>query len=305
MISLLALCLLAACQRTAETKPAAAELAAAAALNEEQKLELAVMRAVFGAAVRLEGRQALAFAELPDVGNRNVLSPMQIIPLGVKILPNGQAALVTTALPPDSAEAPGERNMALPAVISAYLLDKVDGKWKIARRHDAIDGVGSHGEPGEFSWVTLGPGRHGFAIVGETGNRGLKLKMLNLFDLNAKDMRVLPANTVLIHSDNDDDCGGEGPRCWNVSGQWRLVSKEGQAFADLEIDFAGVIDEQKAAPEAVMEAAQDGFAAEAAQDGEAGEIPQREKRQIKSTAQYALSEKGLRLVGGRNAAEEI
>lgn len=273
------MCLLVACQRT--PPPAAPEKVALAAPNEEQDLEKALVRAVFGQATPPKGRDVL----------------------GLKDLGSGKAALVISEIPPDSDDEPGMRNMALQATISAYLLNKANGKWTVARRHESIADMGSHGEAGELTWVSLGVNRPGFAIVDESGNRGQTIKVLALFDLTAKDMRTLASKEILLHSDNDGDCESERPHCWNVSGEWRLVQKPGQAFADLEIAFKGV--DQRRSEEAQQRADEMARAAgtEPSYDDYIAALGPRDQRQIKSTARYVLSEKDIHLVSGENSAE--
>lgn len=280
-MSLLALCLLAACQRTPETKPADPKDLAVAAPKEDQDLDKALSRAVFGDAALPKGREVL----------------------GAKDLGNGKAALVVSAIPPDSDAEPGMRDMALQATISAYLLDKVDGKWTVARRHEAIAQTGAHGYAGRLTWVTLGPNRPGFAIVDESDNRGQSVSRLALFDLAAKDMRTMPRQQILVHSDNDGDCEGERPHCWNVSGEWRLVQKQGQAFADLEIAFTGVDEQRSEEARQKADAVTYGAGAEPSYDEYIAALGPRDQRKINSTARYALSEKGIRLAGGENPAE--
>jgi hypothetical protein len=281
LLLLLALSLLAACQRTPETRTAPQKELALAAPDEDQDLEKALVRAVFGRTALAKGLEVL----------------------GLKDLGNGKAALVVSEIPPDSDDVPGMRNMALQASISAYLLDKVAGKWIVTQRHESITDMGSHGEAGELTWVALGANRPGFAIVDESGNRGQTIKTLALFDLSAKDMRKLAAKEILLHSDNDGDCVDERPHCWNVSGEWRLVQKPGQAFADLEIAFTGL--DQKRPEEATQKADALAKAAgtEPSYDDYIAALGPRDERQIKSTARYALSEKDIRLVGGENSAE--
>lgn len=281
LVSLIAVFLLAACQRAPETKPADPKDLAVATPKEEQDLEKALSRAAFGDAALPKGREVL----------------------GVKDLGNGKAALVISAIPPDSDAEPGMRDMALQATISAYLLEKVDGKWTVANRHESITQMGAHGYAGRLTWVTLGPNRPGFAIVDKSDNRGQSVSRLALFDLAAKDMRAMPRRQILVHSDNDGDCEGERPHCWNVSGEWRLVQKPGQAFADLEIAFTGV-DEQRS-EEAAQKANAIANAAEAEPSYEEyiATLGPRDQRKINSTARYSLSEKGIRLVSGENPAE--
>lgn len=298
LIPLLALGLLAACQRTPDASSPPPQLPAAATLDTRQTLELDVMRAVFGNAVRLVSGQAQALADLPEQGQPKSLVTMKVIPLGVKILANGQAALVTAAIPRDSEEFPGERPVGLAATISAYLLDKVDGGWKVVQRHEAIADVGSHGETGDLAWFELGPGRTGFAIEGDTGNRGQMVRTLTLFDLGAKNMARLPAHSILIHNDNDGDCEDERPRCWSVNGTWRIVPQQGAAPAELEVAFQGILEQR--ADDAQPKAKPEGEPADYADD-----IAPRDKRQVKATARYALHEKGLRLLSGENMAESV
>ncbi|WP_156409845.1 hypothetical protein [Duganella sp. Root198D2] len=280
LIALLAVCLLAACQRTPETRPAAQKDVAVAAPEEEQDLEKALTRAVFGNAALVNGREVLGFKDLG----------------------HGKAALVISEIPQGSPE-PGMRDMALQATISAFLLDKVDGKWTVTRRHESIADMGSNGNAGELTWVTLGAGKPGFAIVDESGNRGQSVKSLALFDLTAKDMRALAGKPILVHSDNDGDCEGERPHCWNISGEWRLVQNQGQAYADLEIAFSGVVEQRSEDAKQKADALTDAAGAEPSYDEYLAALGPRDQRKVKSTARYALSEKGIRLASGENPAE--
>lgn len=280
LISLIALCLLVACQRTPETKPAAPKDLAAAAPKEEQDLEKTLSRAVFGTAAEVNGREVLGFKDLG----------------------NGKAALVIGEIPPDSPE-PGMRDMAQQATISAYLLDKVDGKWTLTRRHESITNMGSNGFAGELTWVALGAGRPGFAIVDESGNRGQSVKTLALFDLTAKDMRTMAGKRVLVHSDNEGDCGEERQHCWDVSGQWQLVQKPGQPFSDLEIAFTGFDEKRPEEAQQKADAMAKAAGVEPSYEEYVAALGPRDKQPIKSTARYSLNEKGLRFVAGENSAE--
>lgn len=273
--------MLAACQRTPETKPSDPKDIAVAAPKEEEDLEKALTRAVFGDAALVKGREVLGFKELG----------------------NGKTALVISEIPPDSDAEPGMRDEALQATISAYLLQKVDGKWIVSRRHEAITQMGAHGYAGQLTWVMLGADRPGFAIVDESNSRGQSVSRLALFDLAANDMRMMPREQILVHSDNDGDCEGERPRCWNISGEWRLVQKQGQAFAEMEIAFTGV-DEQRS-DEALQkaDAMANAAGAEPSYEEYIAALGPRDQRKINSTARYSLSEKGIRLVSGENPAE--
>ncbi|WP_374584873.1 hypothetical protein [Pseudoduganella sp.] len=298
LIPLLALGLLAACQRTPDTPPAAPVATSTAGLNAAQKLELDLMRAVFGDAVRVASGQAQALADLPAVGQPNARDAMKVVPLGARLLANGQAALVTAAIPRDSEDMPGERPDALAASISAYLLEKVAGRWTLTQRRESIAAVGSHGETGDLAWLDLGQGRTGFALEGESANRGQTIRTLSVFDLGASNVAPLPAHTIRIHNDNDGDCEDERPRCWHVSGRWRMLAPQGAAPAELEVTFQGVLEQRAADAQALPKPA-----SEAADY--ADEIPPRDKRQVKATARYALHAKGLQLLSGENIAEGI
>jgi len=272
--------MLAACQRTPEATPPTTKDAAVAAPNEEQDLEKALSRAVFGNAALINGREVLGFNKLG----------------------NGKAALVIGEIPPGSPEL-GMRDMAQQATISVYLLDKVDGKWRLAQKHESIAETGSFGKAGELTWVTLGENRPGFAIVAESEILRKTVKLLALFDLTAKDMRSLPSKPILVHSDNATDCEGERPYCWDISGEWKLVRKPGQAFADLEINFTGV--DETRSEEAVEKADAMANAPGAAQsyDEYLAALGPRAQRKVKSAVRYSLSEKGINLVSGKNIAE--
>jgi hypothetical protein len=91
LISLLALCLLAACQRTPETRLAVQKDTAVATPQEEPDLEKALSRAVFGDANLAKGREVLGFKDLGS----------------------GRAALVISENPPDSNVEASMREMAL------------------------------------------------------------------------------------------------------------------------------------------------------------------------------------------------
>jgi len=80
LISLLVVCLLAACQRTPETRPAVQKDIAVATPQEDPDLEKALSRAVFGDANLAKGREVLGF----------------------KVLGHDRAALVISEIPPDS-----------------------------------------------------------------------------------------------------------------------------------------------------------------------------------------------------------
>jgi hypothetical protein len=276
LLTLLAVCLLVACQRPSQTSSATAQ-------ENEHNPEPSLVQAVYGKQVLAQGRSVL----------------------GAKVFANGQAALVISEIPADSETQPEMRDSALKASISVYLLEKNEGQWRLAQRHESIADVGSHGVAGELTWLTLGEGRPGFAIVDESGNRGQTVKSLALFDLGAADMRALAGKPVLIHSDNNADCEDERPQCWNVSGQWRLVHKPGQAFAALEIGFSGVLEQR---PESVRDTAETsaaGAGEQSAYEDDVAALAPRERQQINATARYALSEKGIRLVSGENVAERF
>lgn len=284
MAMLLAMALLAsACQRSkeassapeiqTETPTAAAQPAAGSDEKPSQEMErmMELMRAVYGTA---SGDHVIA--ELPDYGDAKGKSKYRITPVSMHEIAPDRVALVANANDAND-ETPGHGQTGL---LNVYLLHKQDGKWKVERRFENIDEMGSWGRLGSVEWVELGVDRPGFAVVSGGTWQGISIQDMALFDLNDPKMRNLATKIGLVGSDNEGDCDERRHRCWNVEGKWRFERNAQQAYDDLVFDFSGYTESR---PE------------------ESAEEVARSRSTVSNSARYAFRDGGYVLASGEHS----
>lgn len=290
---LIALTLLAGCSRkeasvppaapAAPVKQVAATPAPVAGANDRYA---PLMRAVFGTGYRPD--QGNALVTMPDPYAAGMQTPLLLTGIASTQLPSGMTVLAVAGEDVDSND-DADSSLGQPGYLSVYLLREENGQWRVLRRHENIAKLGSHGQVGKVSWVTLGPGRPGMAIESRVSNRGQTNGYLALFDPAAEKAAVL-TDGMLIHSDNDDDCEDYRPKCWNNTATWRLDSASSAApYHDVVLDIKSTL--RNAKPGAIAAAEQAG-----------GDIA-RDEWTGQSTARYVFTDGQYRLREGKNEIE--
>ena len=243
-----------------------------------------LMRAVFGNRYRSDKGNALA--PLPDPWAADMQTPLLLTGIASMRLPSGVTALAVAGEDVDDHGDP-DSSLGQPGYLSMYLLREENGQWRVLRRHENVAKLGSEGQVGKVSWVTLGPGRPGLAIESRVANRGQGNDYLALFDPAAEKVADLTGG-ILIHSDNDDDCGDYRPKCWNNTAKWRLDSAATAApYYDLVLDIDSKL---RSAKPGAIEAAEQGGGDDIARDEWTGQ----------STARYVFADGQYHLREGRN-----
>jgi len=291
---LIALIFLSACSRKEPpAPPAAAPVAQAPVFARPTPAPAAedryapLMRAVFGSQYRPD--QGNALAPLPDPWAADMQTPLLLTGIASTRLPSGVTVLAVAGEDVNDKGDP-DSSLGQPAYLSLYLLREENGQWRLLRRHENVAKLGSEGRVGKVSWVTLGPGRPGLAIESPVSNRGQTNNYLALFDPAAEKVADL-AEGILIHSDNDGDCGDYRPKCWNHTAKWRLDSASTAApYHDLVLDIDSKL---RTAKPGAIEAAEQAGSDEIARDEWTGQ----------STARYVFADGRYRLRDGKNPME--
>lgn len=211
------------------------------ALAQPDVVEDELMRAVFGE--RFDAKQRVAVSTLKDAAQSERYAINAVSHYG---LPSGDMLLVANA---DQADESGEAmgTHAASGLLNVYVLRKENGRWRLIKRHEAIDELGSSGNIGTAQWVSLGKGRTGLAMLHGGTWQGATITLLSLYDVTAGDVLALTNEPIHIHSDSGP-CSGQ-KECWDITGNWKFVPASGTGtnkasnanndFDDLVIEFSG------------------------------------------------------------------
>ncbi len=295
MMSVKPLCLLLLCailsacskkQAPAAAPPAAiaAPVAAAKAAptpTAEQQLRAELMAAVFGKQYRAASGDALT--ELPWVEDRGTLYWMVVTPVAHAVQPDGSTVLVANAQMADD-KGEGMVGHSSPGLLNVYVLKRDGGRWRVLKRHDSVDALGSYSHFDEVLWLDLAPGKPGLGVKHGDTSQGYSMEALSLFDLGADTLRNL-TDGISLRSDSEGACGPHVETCWDVSGAWRFVpGAAGAPYQDLVIDFSGHTD----------------VATDPVDDKRPDDSVTRLVTPVKARARYAFDGKIYRLVEGEN-----
>lgn len=294
-IAVACLLLSAACSEKAVTAPAASVPAPAAPASgpgaaapksapvSDAKASAMLMQAVYGDKYRPASGDALV--ELPRSANGKERAMFVVSPVAHTVLPGGDTVLVANA-EIAGADGKAESGHASPGSVNVYLLRQSEGRWQVAKRHENIAALGSHGKMGTVQWTTVADGKPGMAVSHGGTWQGYTVETLALFDLSSDSMRDLAG--MSIHSDSDGGCNEEEyGDCWSVTGKWSLQpSKTGAPYHDLVIHFEGSRSTR----------AQE-------EDGQP-KLP-RITNKINASARYAYDGKNYQLVEGSNPVPEV
>ncbi|GAB2877529.1 hypothetical protein GCM10027277_53550 [Pseudoduganella ginsengisoli] len=277
-------------QRQVAAVPDAAASAPAASDSEQHRPDLSkyaeLMQAVFGKDYRRDSGSAEV--DLPDPEERNQTSKFLLTPVAMQVLADGTSVLVLNG---EALDDNGTTMSAhgTPGLLSVYLLRKEAGQWKVWRRHENIDGLGSNGSIGSVKWTMLADGKPGLAIEHGGTWQGHTITLLSLYDVTAENVSDL-VGAIKIHSDNTGWCGPATEKCWEVSGHWQFVrSNTGAAYDDLRVDFTG----------------QEKIALAAVTDTETDVEPARKTVPITGSARYVFKDGGYQLANGENIVPDV
>jgi predicted small lipoprotein YifL len=194
-----------------------------------------LMRAVFGE--RFDPKLRVAVSTLGDAAQSERYA---INAVSHHALPTGEMLLVANA---DQADESGEAmgTHAASGLLNVYVLRKENGQWRVIKRHEAVDELGSSGNIGTAQWVALGRGRTGLAMLHGGTWQGATMTLLSLYDVTAGDVLSLTREPINIHSDSGE-CRDQ-QECWDITGNWKFApagtAGGNSAFDDLVIEFSG------------------------------------------------------------------
>ncbi|WP_154668301.1 hypothetical protein [Pseudoduganella violaceinigra] len=204
--------------------------APAAPVDPEEIRMMELMHVIYGTAANTP-----LIVDLPDYDKRSEKSSYRITPLSMHGIGTDRVALVASAnYAHDDNPSHGQ-----PGLLNAYVLQKQDGKWKVERRFENVDAMGTWGKLGTVAWVELGPGQPGFVIEWGGTWQGNTVQYMSVFDLGDPKLHDLAKKVGLVGSDNGGDCDERRHRCWSVEGKWRFERKTQQPYDDLVFDFSG------------------------------------------------------------------
>lgn len=250
----------------------------------------ALMQAVFGQ--RYLPQKKWAVAEFADEqGKENYV----VTALSHTALPNGEVLLATNSEIADAQGGPGAGH-AEAGRVSVYGLRWQDGAWRVSRRHENFDGLGSSGQSGEAKWLKLGRDGAGLAMMGGGTWQGYTLVSLALYDLSGGKVRSLTGQSIDIHSDSNGACGPTTEECWEISADWAVqAAAPQQEYGDLVLTFSGKEDylAKKEGEESVDP--------EAAEEAE----PARVGKKVEGAARYRFVEGQYKLVEGKNLVKQF
>jgi hypothetical protein len=191
-----------------------------------------LMKAVFGE--RFDMKRRVAVSTLRDAAQSERYA---INAVSHHALPSGDILLVANA---DQADEAGEAlgTHAASGLLNLYVLRRENGAWRVTKRHEAIDELGSFGNIGTAQWVRLGKGKTGLAMLHGGTWQGATMTLLSLYDVSEGDVRALTREPINIHSDSGE-CNGK-QECWDITGNWKFVAGGADgSLDDLLIEFSG------------------------------------------------------------------
>lgn len=237
---------------------------------QQDVVEDELMKAVFGD--RFDTKRRVAVSTLQDASQSERYA---ISAVSHYVLPGGDMLLVANA---DQADEAGEAmgTHAASGLLNLYVLRKENNTWRVAKRHEAVEELGSFGNIGTAQWVRLGKGKTGLAMLHGGTWQGATMTLLSLYDVSEGDIRALTKEPINIHSDSGE-CNRK-QECWDITGNWKFVAgSPGNAFDDLLIEFSG---QRQAIPP--------------------GEAQKPKTDTVRGTARYRFDGSQFTLVEGRN-----
>lgn len=205
-------------------------------LTAREQVEVAWMRALFGAAYDSHKRHALI-----DVGTDGAPARYWMTLVSSTTLPDGRIAIAVNGTPWNEGgiDLPG---IATEGLLNVYLLRR-EGEaggetWIVDERHPKLASMGAMGRIGKVHWVSLGPGKPGFVVSSGIFNRGDSNTYAKVYELG-NGVRELADFTQ--SANNNDACTPERDKCWDIEGTIRFADAAPDGYADLLVGYSGKV----------------------------------------------------------------
>jgi hypothetical protein len=149
-------------------------------------------------------------------------------------LPDGRVVAIVNGTPSDEN---GNDMSAHPmgGQLNVYVLRRNGDGWTVLERHEGLGDLGSNGQIGDVNWLTLGPGKPGFAVSSGGVWQGYVIANAAIFELdhNVRDLGGFPQM-----SSNEGACMPGIEDCWTVEGALRFVDQpRPDGYRDILVDF--------------------------------------------------------------------
>lgn len=219
--------------------PAATPVAPApapAALTAEQ-LDEALMLAVFGTAYRATTKDAIR--EMQDPTAYTSKRKFRAKAYKHTVLRTGETVLIATSELAEGIPGPGAAS-GKDVFISAYFLREAQDKWALLRSHENLTGLSGKDGVGNVSFLEVGKGKEGMAVVYENRWENCSTQTLALYDLADPAMHMFFQN-MAIGSSFKGLCVGDGRYSdFAVTTKWHMAQPKSPApYDDLIQEFSG------------------------------------------------------------------
>lgn len=190
------------------------------------------MQAIFAQAYDAQKKQALAQIEVDGVSEYMLMTLASATEL-----PDGRVAVVVNGMQADE-NGVDITGHASPGILNVYILLRDGDAWKVGERREALSSLGSMGQFGGVTWITLGPGKPGFIVSSGGMWQGYAISHADIFELG-NGMRHLGG--LEEASGNSGACvPGLESGCWEIEGKISIAaSGSPDGYADLQVDFSG------------------------------------------------------------------
>lgn len=200
------------------------------AIARDDQRKHAWMTAIFGDAYDREKEQALAELEIDGV-----LSDLLLTLVSATELPDGRIAIVVNGAQADEhgADISGH---ASSGILNVYVLGRENDAWAVAERREGLAELGSMGNIGGITWITLGTGKPGFIVSSGGVWQGHWASGADIFELGNG---VRNLGSLQEGSGNGGACSPDD-ECWEVDSEISVAAPAApDGYADLLVDFKG------------------------------------------------------------------
>jgi hypothetical protein len=196
--------------------------------------------------------------------------------------PGGRVVLIVNGSPSDDARSEQGGRLS-EGMLNMYELRLEKDGWNVLERHEGIAKMGSSGDIGGVSWVTIGRDRPGFIVSFGGTWQGSTIRFANVFDLADG---VLDLGGFAEYSSTAGACTSGSDGCWEVGSNIRFVdSTRPGPYGDIEVEFKGRY-----------------FSMTSNKDGDDIAVL---KSKVRQTARYQYNGKSYILVSGSNPVPNI